>query len=33
VLALLTLPLSIKGGWGEPPGSGYAFWLLGLFVV
>jgi hypothetical protein len=33
VLALLTLPLSIKGGWGEPPSSGYAFWLLGLFAV
>ena len=24
---------SIAGGWGEPPASGYAFWLLGLFVV
>ena len=33
VIALLTLPLSIAGGWGEPPTSGYAFWLLGLFVV
>ncbi|MBR0697113.1 spermidine synthase [Bradyrhizobium lablabi] len=33
VVALLTLPLSIKSGWGEPPTSGYAFWLLGLFVV
>ena len=32
-IALLTLPLSIAGGWGEPPTSGYAFWLLGLFVV
>ncbi|WP_291863328.1 fused MFS/spermidine synthase [Bradyrhizobium sp.] len=32
-VALLTLPLSIAGGWGEPPGSGYAFWLLGLFAV
>src|SRR3981189_1473802 len=31
VIALLTLPLSIAGGWGEPPTSGYAFWLLGLF--
>ena len=28
-LALLTLPLSIAGGWGEPPTSGYAIWLLG----
>jgi len=33
VIALLTLPLSIAGGWGEPPTSGYALWLLGLFVV
>src|SRR6187402_3255868 len=33
VLAMLTLPLSIAGGWGEPPTSGYAFWLLGLFAV
>ncbi len=32
-VALLTLPLSIAGGWGEPPASGYAFWLLGLFAV
>jgi hypothetical protein len=33
VIALTTLPLSIAGGWGEPPASGYAFWLLGLFAV
>jgi hypothetical protein len=33
VLALSTLPLSIAGGFGEPPTSGYAFWLLGLFAV
>lgn len=33
VIALLTLPLSIAGGWGEPPTSGYAFWLLGLFAI
>jgi hypothetical protein len=33
VVALLTLPLSIAGGFGEPPASGYAFWLLGLFAV
>ncbi|HET7796528.1 MAG TPA: hypothetical protein VFK72_01485, partial [Nevskia sp.] len=32
-VALLTLPLSISGGFGEPPTSGYAFWLLALFVV
>src|ERR1700730_3113955 len=33
VSALLPLPLSRAGGWGEPPTSGYAFWLLGLFAV
>jgi hypothetical protein len=33
VIAWLTLPLSIAGGWGEPPASGYAVWLLGLFAV
>ncbi|WP_407176515.1 spermidine synthase [Bradyrhizobium sp. STM 3562] len=33
VVAMLTLPLSIAGGWGEPPTTGYAFWLLGLFAV
>src|SRR3977135_3691335 len=33
VVALLTLPLSIASGWGDPPTSGYAFWLLGLFAV
>jgi hypothetical protein len=33
VIALLTLPLSIANGWGEPPTSGYPFWLLGLFAV
>lgn len=31
--AFVTLPLSIASGWGEPPLSGYAFWLLGLFAV
>jgi len=30
---MVTLPLSIHSGWGEPPTSGYAFWLLGLFAV
>jgi hypothetical protein len=29
VVAMLTLPLSISSGWGDPPTSGYAFWLLG----
>src|SRR5262249_42909268 len=32
-VAMLPLPLSIRSGWGEPPTSGYAFWLLGLFAV
>src|SRR4051794_8931303 len=32
-LALLTLPLSIASGWGEPPNSGTALWLLALFAV
>ncbi|UFZ03957.1 fused MFS/spermidine synthase [Bradyrhizobium ontarionense] len=31
--AILTLPLSIAGHWGDPPTSGYALWLLGLFTV
>ena len=33
IAALLTLPLSIASGWGIPPSSGYALWLLGLFAV
>ena len=33
LMALLTLPLSIANGWGDPPTSGYAVWLLGLFTV
>jgi hypothetical protein len=33
LVAFLTLPLSIASGWGEPPNSGYAFWLLALFAV
>ena len=33
VAAFLTLPLAIASGWGEPPSSGYAIWLLGLFAV
>src|SRR5258705_6655826 len=33
VIALLTLPLSISSCLGDLPNSGYAFWLLGLFVV
>jgi len=33
LIAIATLPLSIANGWGEPPNSGYAYWLLGLFAV
>ncbi|TMJ18220.1 MAG: class I SAM-dependent methyltransferase, partial [Alphaproteobacteria bacterium] len=33
VLAFATLPLGVASAYGEPPASGYAFWLLGLFVV
>jgi hypothetical protein len=33
LVAMATLPLSIASGWGDPPTSGYALWLLGLFVV
>jgi hypothetical protein len=33
VVAFLTLPLGIAHSFGEPPTSGYAFWLLGLFAV
>jgi len=32
-VAGLALPLSIASGFGAPPASGYAFWLLGLFMV
>lgn len=30
---LAMLPLAIASGWGTPPASGQAFWLLGLFTV
>src|SRR5918992_2699339 len=33
VAASLTLPLSIAPGWGDPPGTGEALWLIGLFTV
>ena len=33
VAACFFLPLSIASGWGRPPSSGQAFWLLGLFAV
>lgn len=33
VVAFVTLPLAISESFGEPPASGYAFWLLGLFAI
>src|ERR1700694_4110747 len=33
VVAAFWLPLSIATGWGRPPASAEAFWLLGLFAV
>jgi len=33
VAACLALPLHIATNWGQPPASGEAFWLLGLFAV
>ena len=33
VVACVWLPLHIASGWGRPPASGEAFWLLGLFAV
>src|SRR5262249_24822648 len=33
VIAVLALPLSIAGGWGQPPDTGEAFWLIGLFAA
>ena len=31
--AVLSLPLSIRAGWGRPPETGAAFWLIGLFAA
>ena len=31
--AVFMLPLAIAAGWGRPPESGAAFWLIGLFAV
>lgn len=31
--ALVVLPISIPAGWTEPPNSGQAYWLLGLFAI
>ena len=32
-LALFSLPLAIAAGWGRPPASGEAFYLIGLFAA
>src|SRR5581483_9340751 len=32
-VAALSLPLAVAAGWGRPPASGEALWLLGLFTV
>ena len=33
LVAFAALPLTIAARWGDPPTSGYALWLLGLFVA
>ncbi|HVL70398.1 MAG TPA: fused MFS/spermidine synthase [Beijerinckiaceae bacterium] len=33
IVASFTLPLSIAKGWGQPPETGEALWLLGLFTL
>jgi hypothetical protein len=33
LLALFSLPLAMAAGWGRPPASGEAFYLIGLFTV
>ena len=33
VIACFALPLHLASGWGQPPSSGEAFWLLGLFAA
>src|SRR5262245_31308028 len=33
IAAVFVLPLSIAAGWGRPPDSGEAFWLIGLFAT
>jgi hypothetical protein len=32
-VAVLALPLAIRAGWGRPPQTGEAFWLISLFAV
>jgi hypothetical protein len=31
--AFAVLPIALAAGWGKPPASGEAFWLLGVFAV
>jgi hypothetical protein len=33
ITAALTLPLSIAGGWGDPPSNWTALWLIGVFAT
>jgi hypothetical protein len=33
MLAFAALPIGVAAGWGTPPTSGQAFWLLGMYVV
>ncbi len=33
LIAFVALPIAISTGWGRPPESGQAFWLIGLFLV
>ncbi len=32
-IALAALPISVATSWGEPPETGQAFWLIGLFAA
>ncbi|HET7681952.1 MAG TPA: hypothetical protein VFK79_17675, partial [Xanthobacteraceae bacterium] len=33
MLAFAALPIGVAAGWGTPPTSGHAFWLLGMYLV
>jgi hypothetical protein len=33
LVAVLALPLAVRAGWGRPPQTGEAFWLIGLFAA
>jgi hypothetical protein len=32
-VALVSMPVAVAAGWGQPPANGEALWLLGLFTV